>query len=318
MEGFQNILLVCDQHPMPEAVIERAVWLAQTNEGQITLVDILEAPSSDLSNLFGALPDHGAREFERDALAFREAQLKEVASAIAAEGVTTIETILRGIPFVEIIRKVHRDGHDLVMKAAVENGASSLFFASPDLHLMRKCPCPVWVMKKRARPQYARILAAVDPDSDDATRDALNNSIMELSTSLAASDGSELHVVNVWRLNEEETLRHSGFARIDDAEVDVLVEEKRKRSEAELGRLLARFPSDRFAYHSHLLKGAARDVIPEFAAQQGVELIVMGTVARTGIRGFIIGNTAEAILSKVHCSVLALKPPGFESPVHPE
>jgi nucleotide-binding universal stress UspA family protein len=41
----------------------------------------------------------------------------------------------------------------------------------------------------------------------------------------------------------------------------------------------------------------------------------MGTVARTGIRGFFMGNTAETILEQLNCSVLAIKPPGFVTPV---
>ena len=45
------------------------------------------------------------------------------------------------------------------------------------------------------------------------------------------------------------------------------------------------------------------------------DLVVMGTVARTGISGLLIGNTAEAILEQVQCSVLAVKPHGFVSPV---
>lgn len=45
------------------------------------------------------------------------------------------------------------------------------------------------------------------------------------------------------------------------------------------------------------------------------DLVVMGTVARTGVAGLIIGNTAEAILEQVNCSVLAIKPAGFKSPV---
>jgi universal stress protein E len=43
--------------------------------------------------------------------------------------------------------------------------------------------------------------------------------------------------------------------------------------------------------------------------------VVMGTVARTGVPGFIMGNTAETILSQIDCSVLAIKPPGFTTPV---
>lgn len=44
-------------------------------------------------------------------------------------------------------------------------------------------------------------------------------------------------------------------------------------------------------------------------------LVVMGTAARTGIPGFIMGNTAETILNRPDCSVLAVKPPGFVTPV---
>ena len=41
----------------------------------------------------------------------------------------------------------------------------------------------------------------------------------------------------------------------------------------------------------------------------------MGTVARTGISGLVMGNSAEQVLDEVHCSVIAVKPPGFKSPI---
>jgi nucleotide-binding universal stress UspA family protein len=45
------------------------------------------------------------------------------------------------------------------------------------------------------------------------------------------------------------------------------------------------------------------------------DMVVMGTVARTGIPGFITGNTAEMILAQIESSVLAIKPEGFKTPV---
>ena len=65
----------------------------------------------------------------------------------------------------------------------------------------------------------------------------------------------------------------------------------------------------------HLVQGPAQDVVPNCAKDLGAELIVMGTVGRTGIPGFFIGNTAEKILTRIDCSVLAVKPAGFVSPV---
>ena len=63
------------------------------------------------------------------------------------------------------------------------------------------------------------------------------------------------------------------------------------------------------------MKGHAREVVPECARALGTELVVMGTVGRTGIPGFVIGNTAEQILNQIDCSVLTIKPAGFISPV---
>jgi nucleotide-binding universal stress UspA family protein len=40
----------------------------------------------------------------------------------------------------------------------------------------------------------------------------------------------------------------------------------------------------------------------------------MGTVARTGMNGVFMGNTAEAVLQRIGRSVLAVKPDGFRSP----
>jgi len=60
---------------------------------------------------------------------------------------------------------------------------------------------------------------------------------------------------------------------------------------------------------------AEGEVIPRLAREREVELVVMGTVVRTGIPGFFIGNAAERILSRVGCSVLAVKSLGFVTPV---
>ena len=63
-------------------------------------------------------------------------------------------------------------------------------------------------------------------------------------------------------------------------------------------------------------QGHAEDAIARFVVAEGIELTVMGTVARRGISGLLFGNTAERILQRLLCSVLAVKPDGFVSPVN--
>jgi len=65
----------------------------------------------------------------------------------------------------------------------------------------------------------------------------------------------------------------------------------------------------------HHLRGDADKTIPKHVEEMGVDVLIMGTVARTGIPGFIIGNTAENIVQKLSCSLLAMKPNGFISPI---
>ena len=94
---------------------------------------------------------------------------------------------------------------------------------------------------------------------------------------------------------------------------------ERRRWLEDLVTSYAEFPDESGAgapeLRLHVIKGPAEQVVPELARELEVDLVVMGTVARTGIDGFFMGNTAESILGDLDCSVLTMKPPGFTSPV---
>lgn len=61
-----------------------------------------------------------------------------------AEGLEISLQVLTGTLFVEIIRYVQSQGHDLVVKTASgRTDALAELFGSTDLHLLRRCPCPV-------------------------------------------------------------------------------------------------------------------------------------------------------------------------------
>lgn len=65
----------------------------------------------------------------------------------------------------------------------------------------------------------------------------------------------------------------------------------------------------------HQVEGDPYKRIPEVVAEQGIGLLVMGTVCRTGIAGFLIGNIVEEVLNQVGCSVMTVKPDGVVTPV---
>ncbi len=222
--------------------------------------------------------------------------------------------MLVGTPFVEVVRDVLKGQHDLLITAAEEEKSpTAMLFGSTDLHLMRKCPCPVWIMKSSRRQRYARILAAVDISEDDQVEEGLNRLILDLAVSMAQLEESELDIVHAWSLYAERALRSRHI--LPQPEIKRMVEQTREQRQRRLQSLLDHYPMAELTAHIHLVKGEPGEVIPALAEDRQIELIVMGTVARTGLPGFFIGNAAERVLDSVDCSVLAVKPQGFVTPV---
>jgi len=103
--------------------------------------------------------------------------------------------------------------------------------------------------------------------------------------------------------------------RKKEEEVNKLLKDAENYNKMLTDELLNKFPMSGIKHKLHLLKGDPAVLIPEVAKREKNDLIVMGTVCRTGLPGFIIGNTAESILFKVDCSVLSMKPHGFITPI---
>ncbi len=244
--------------------------------------------------------------------------LEQFVEPIQQKGIPVTMKVLFGTPFLEIIREVVRGQHDLVMITATDRGGlRKRLFGSTTMHLMRKCPCPVWVIKSTQLHAYRRIMAAVDPDPFVQTRDALNSQILELAIALACQEQSELLIFHAWTAYGEEMLR-GGFSRMPFEEVNQYVQEVRIDHLRGLAALLAKHPLASLPHQIYMLKGEAGRLLPELASRQEVDLIVMGTVCRTGVAGFLLGNTAESVSQQVDCSVLAVKPEGFVTPVRLE
>jgi len=309
MQRFKNILFLADDSDGQDVVLERAAELAQSNEAALTLFDAVQTsdfvpPEEFLAETVKGLRDILVRDREEDLNALAK-QLAERYPSLNATVKVEKGNKARGT-----IRTVLSGKHDLVIKAPQRGSAKfGMLFGGTDQKLMRGCPCPVWIVKPD-KSSFKKILAAVEIDPNEPEAASIANRIMELATSLAASEGSELHVLHAWDLAGEVKLR-SGHISI--ADVEKLVEQMEAAHQHGLERLVQAYPHDQT--HVHLIRGDAGDVVVDFAEAQNIDLVVIGTVGRTGIPGLFIGNTAEEVLSSVNCSVLTLKPEGFETPI---
>jgi nucleotide-binding universal stress UspA family protein len=319
MKRFSNILLVVDEGVDCSAALERAVTLARNNQARLTIATVVDEMPDDMQTALGGATPVAVRD---TIVAEKRDWVEEVATSGRASGVSLATKVLVGKTFIEIIRQVLRNDHDLIIKSAeVAGGLRNLLFGSTDMHLMRKCPCPVWLIKPTENRKYRRILAAVDRDEEEPVKDVLNRQILEISTSLALAEFSEIHIVHAWDLVGEDLYR-SVRSGVSHAEVNAMLEEKANARRHWLESLLKNYGAavdkdvvDYLEPKLHVVKGRAKHIVPLTARELDVDLIVMGTVSRAGIAGFLMGNTAENILAQIDCSVLTMKPPGFVSPV---
>ncbi len=320
MKHFKNILYVNEVSVESSAAIERAVRMAENYRAELTVMEVIPDYAAMSSTwiqpggpILPNMHEHTANE-RRSAL---ESALRPYEKRISMPLV-----ILSGKTYLEVIRAVLENGFDLVIKPAENPTWTQKLFGSEDLHLLRKCPCPVLIMRVPENSKYSSIIAAVDfdplnPLSSDLD---LNREILETAASLAQPDHATLHIVHAWEAFAESTmLSRSGLST--ESLTDYVHKENElykkglRMLSRELREWIGKNTSDSLSIISHLPKGSAKKVIAPLAAKLRADIVVMGTVARTGISGLIIGNTAEAIIDQLTSSVLAIKPPGFITPV---
>jgi universal stress protein E len=308
MKRFKNILFLADRDEGITAALDRAAAIAETNGARLTVMDVVTEIS---------LADYIRRAYNVDLNAQLRAQrlqsLESLTQPYTDRGAPVYTTVTTGIPFIEVVRAVKRNAHDLVMKVAEhDTGLAESLLGSTDMHLMRKCPCPVWIDRAGDERAYHRILAAVDP-FDDASGN-LQRLILDLATSLADREHATLDVVHAWEMPGESMLA-SGRGRIPRSELDLLLGATETSHREALEALLSPYGMSTGSSNVHLLKGRPARIISGYARDRESDLIVMGTLGRTGIAGMFIGNTAEDVLRETQTAVLAAKPDGFVSPI---
>jgi nucleotide-binding universal stress UspA family protein len=278
--------------------------LARRAGSSLTLLGVARAPDADLAEA-AQIP---AADLERLAAASLREELTQLAARAELEARVEVAV---GVPFVEVIRAALREGCDLVVAPA--GTASEAGIAGGTLqHLLRKCPLPVWAVRGDSVPP-ARIAAAIDAEPEAQHR-ALDRRVVAAALALAELFGSELQLLHAFApLLAADALRYR--ASLPETEVAGVLDAMRAKRRAWLGELLAAPERGARAASLQLLEGEPQSQIPRHVAREEIDLLVLGTLGRSGVAGLLIGNTAEAILRRVGCSVLALKPDGFESPV---
>jgi universal stress protein E len=146
-----------------------------------------------------------------------------------------------------------------------------------DWTLLRTAPCPVLMVKNFHDWDSKKVLACINPESTEETHIKLNNQIISFARQMAESYGSDAHFV-------------AAFHDLNHPPEIIKIAQQCGAEPA----------------HIHSQKGKAAEVIKNVAEEINADLIIVGTVARDGIKGRVIGNTCERLLDQTHSDVLVL------------
>ena len=307
MERFKNIMFASFGEKEDRAALDRANRLALANQASLTLVRVLEDLPFAASCI---LPKKRLADFRNASINQAQHELDEL-SAKLDSSVQVKTKVLFGKPFIELIRAVLSDGHDLLIKSklpSVKDGALD----STDLQLLRKCPCPVWIIKPNQRKPFGKILIAVDPDPSDSGRLSLHADLIKIGISLADRENGKVEVVHTWELEGESMFRSPRFNMSED-EIQKMSSEVESIHRKWIDDLLEPYQDNKPKVVME--KGGSATTLVKLIEKKKPDIVVMGTVARTGLPGLLIGNTAEFVLGQITCSILTLKPKGFKTPV---
>lgn len=178
----------------------------------------------------------------------------------------------------QAVAAARRSGVSMIFKNSIDHSAVQREVrTTSDFTLLRNSPCPVLMVKDFQDWKHRRILAAINPASTEKAHIKLNEQIIDLARELATTYGSDAHFVTAFQ-----DLNHA----------------------PEAGKIADTCSAE--AAHVHLKKGKAAEVIRDVAAELEVDLIIVGTVARDGIKGRVVGNTCEKLLDQTHSDLLVL------------
>ena len=190
-----------------------------------------------------------------------------------------------GKPYVAVVKTGHR--------------TETFMYTSTDWYLLRECPAPVMIVAEKKWRSTLPVLAAVDTASKRTVKLKLNLEIIEQAKRYAQALDVPLYIIQAMHISPVLT-------DLDLVDVPQRESEIKKELEPKLRDLSRKcgVPMKRFS----LRRGPVDKVITSEAAKLKAQLLVMGTVGRSGVKAKLLGNTAESVLQRLRTDVLALKP----------
>ena len=297
----KTVLAIIETERFPQEVANRAAWIAQHFGCDLELV-LSDPTLGFLRDSFMISAD--SKQIAETIKQAQAEELEQLAASVDAAGLTVTTSIINDRPASDAIvaKALDCEPAFVVKGTAYHSPAERATFTFTDWQLIRKLSYPLWLVKPQDWKENTVIVAAVDPIHQHDEAGKLDQAIVDAAKTLAAKcDGKVMLLHTYQRLDEIGAYAKLRFKPLR-VPIDEIEKKMRDEHHRHLDALAAKNDIDPDAIHQ--LPGRTREILPTFARAYGADLVVMGAVARTGLKRRILGSTAEQVLDHLHCDIL--------------
>jgi nucleotide-binding universal stress UspA family protein len=301
MKTYQHILVGVDFSPASRAALHAAARIAASGATPLTVMHVIDPKLAESMKQAHAWTDLDL---------FQHVE-KTVVDFVADTGVTAshVRTELDlGHPFQALIGARHRLDADLMVLGTrgSEHGQNQV--GAVAAKCMRKAPCDVLLVREGMDGPFQHITACVDLSETSAKA-------VTAARHLAEVDGARLDCLLINQSVLALSMEYNGFMPPPQGADPQGLAQWEHELDGFLRPLMRTAPTS-LAWNAFVKdRTHVREAILEHMGQTKTDLVVLGTRGKTNLRTLLIGTTAEKIVTHAPCSVLTVKPDGFEFPV---
>ncbi len=303
MAKKDKILVIAEPDYCPVTTVHRATWLAQIFDCDLDL-HFADAPINILGK--GVFPSPQADQLQEWILTEQEAMANKLAEEARKLGITVRTRLLTKRPLAESILKIAEKLQPrFVVKATQYHcEAERAGFVHSDWQLIRECRYPLWLVKPHDFPKKPVILCAVDPMHEHDKPAKLDHSIIKAGVDLAAKGGGQVTLLHTFTpMVSVGDAAKKTFKPIRIPVKEITARMRREHRDM-LDRLAAEYGIGK--KQAIQLPGRPHEIIPAFAREKKADVVIMGALARWGLKRMILGSTAEKVLDHLPCDILII------------
>lgn len=296
MLNINHILVVLDKGSNELHALKKGIWMARSVNAELTLLtNTWDSYSADNTTL-----DEDTRYNLKEGLISQTRKWLNSFIHDVEDIKVNVDVRWQKHLYEAVLEATRETNYDLVLKRPNKHSLMDRIFTPVDWNLLRHCPAPIMLIKSSEPWKHSRILASIDATSADEGHQLINDNILSFAEQLSDHFETDMHLVNAY------PLVNVAFAMVPEVTApDDLHQYVQEQHEEACGAWADKYNISRDKIH--VSEGAPEIVVSDLAKSLAVDVVMIGSVGRTGLSGVLIGNTAELLLDKVECDILVIK-----------